>query len=93
MNPLFILILVAIITLIIIGFKFPAALTTSSFSFTRGCLGIAILTFGASILCTQRIPPDEDWFRASLLLQIPSWLFLIFVFRGIFEVLSDRKLR
>jgi hypothetical protein len=83
--------LIAAITLISVGYHEPTALASSSFPFTRKCLGIGIFTFAIAAISVQCIP----WFGeaslvASIIAQSLSWLFFVFTLRGIFEVLCAR---
>jgi hypothetical protein len=83
--------LVATVSLILIGYHRPDALRSSSFPFTRKCLGITLLAFAIaamSVQCAGWRP--EAALVISLVAQGVAWIFLIFVYRGIFEVLSNR---
>jgi len=86
--PLLILIVIALLSLMIIGFKRPECLRSQSFPFTRKCLGIAIVTYGASLIFLQCIPWEDDLIGFVIISQIPSWLSIILVFRGVFELLA-----
>jgi hypothetical protein len=83
--------LIASVTLIVVGYHRPNALTSSSFPFTRQCLGVGMITFAIAAISLQCLP----WFREtslviSVIAQAISWLFLVFGLRGILEVVSHR---
>ena len=89
--PFLFLLLTALVSLIFLGYKKPEILSSPSFPFTRKCLGITIFTYGASVIGLQCLPFEaEGWMIFSVIAQIPAWIFLIFVFRGVFELLSKR---
>lgn len=83
--------LIAIVTLIMVGYHRPNSLMSPSFPFTRKCLGVGILTFAIAAISLQCIPwLREEALVISIIAQAISWLFLIFGLRGILEVLSSR---
>ncbi|MEO5914096.1 MAG: hypothetical protein ABIS50_07680 [Luteolibacter sp.] len=88
---LFILLLTAIVSLILIGYHRPDALRCSSFPFTRKCVGIVILAFAVAVVSLQSLPwLGDSTLAISTIAQGIGWIFLAFTFRGIFEVLSGR---
>lgn len=78
--------LVALVSLITIGYHRPETLRTKSFIFTRRCLGIAMLSSGFVTVFLHFQPDLED--TAYFLLI--AWILVIVTFRGIFEILSGR---
>lgn len=82
--------LIATVTLIMVGYHKPDALESSSFPFTRKCLGVGMLTFAIAAISLQCPRWFESALAISIIAQAISWLFLIFGLRGIFEVLSSR---
>jgi hypothetical protein len=83
--------LIATLTLIAVAYHRPDALKSSSFPFTRKCLGVGLFTFAIAAMSLQCIPwLGETSLAVSIVTQATSWIFLILGFRGTFEVLSSR---
>lgn len=88
--PFLFLLLTALVSLILLGYKRPEILSAPSFPVTAKCLGIAIFAYGSSMIGLQCLPfGAEGWMVFSVIAQVPAWIFLILVFGGIFELLSD----
>ncbi len=89
--PFLFLLLTSLLSLIFICYRRPEAQASPSFAYTRKCLGIAILAYGASLIGLQCIPFEaEGWMAFSVIAQIPAWISLVFVFRDIFDILAKR---
>jgi uncharacterized membrane protein YvlD (DUF360 family) len=83
--------LIATLALIVIGYHRPDALRSSSFPFTRNCLGVGLFTFAIAAISLQSIQwLGEESPVVSIVAQAISWLFLVLGFRGTFEILSSR---
>ncbi len=89
-SPFLILLLVALVALLTIGYRRPEALDAPSFSFTRSCLGITIFTYAASLVSLQSADLARDAPGLAIIAQILAWIFLIFTLRGVFEVLAGK---
>ncbi len=89
-SPFLILLLVALIALLTIGYQRPKALDAPSFSFTRSCLGITLFAYATSLLCLQYAASGHKVPSFALFAQAVAWIFLIFTIRGVFEIMAGK---
>lgn len=88
--PLMIFLITAIVSLVVVGFKKPDILKSSSFPMTRKCLGLAIISYGIAHISMQSVIFEKEWLVISILAQLAAWVLVVIVYRGIFEMLGGR---
>lgn len=86
--PLFLVIFLALITLLFVGYKRKVVCGHANFKFTRKCLGWALLFFAFSVTMLGFGYFDDDLFGWVTVGQFLSWVAMVFVFRGLFEILA-----
>ncbi len=89
-SPFLILLLVALVALLVIGYRRPNSLAAPSFAFTRSCLGITIFCYAVSLLILQSMALTRDVPSLAIFAQGLAWIFLIFTLRGVFEILAGK---
>lgn len=88
---LFIVLIIALLTLLFLASRRSEVLSAPSFPFTRLCLGAAIFTYGSFLVGMQCLTFNpKGWMIFSIVAQALTWILLILVFRGIFAILSRR---
>ncbi len=89
--PLLIVICMVVAVLSVTAFHKPHLLLTSgAFPFTRKCLGVCIFSYAISLISLSCMVWDaEGWLVFAIVMQMIAWMFMVFVVRGMFEVLAS----